>query len=275
MRALQRITIGLFILMVAAFAVSRYLKYLSTDETLPTISADSEVIYASVAATDGELSAGLLAYDAADGDITDSIVVERTSKFLTKVECKITYAVSDRNNHVAKYSRRLVYTDYESPEIFITTNLQFSVGSSVPILNYISATDVLDGSISNKAKVIDSNITPSVVGMYSVTVQASNSKGDVSYLTFPVEIVSSVSLVPHISLTAYTAYIKVGEELEPKDFIKYVVDADKLNYLDSSKIEIQSELDNKTAGTYIITYTISDKYMRKGTARLVVVVEEP
>lgn len=274
MRAIQRITIAVFIIMVASFAVSRYLSHLISDDTVPVISSDSDVVYVSVTASDNELMAGVSVWDDAEGDLTDRLMVEHISHFLSKGECKITYAVSDSKDHVSKYERRLIYTDYESPKIYLSANMQFSAGSNIPILSFIDAYDVLDGDISGKVKVVSTNHSSTLMGLYTVTVQVSNSKGDVSYLTFPLEVISSAALVPRINLSQYTVYINVGDKFDPKAYIRSAYETDRKIDMDTNNVVIQSDVDCNTAGTYIVTYSINDNMNREGVSRLVVVVTE-
>ena len=46
------------------------------------------------------------------------VIVESVSRFTDKGVCKVTYAVCDSDNHIAKATRKIIYTDYVSPTFF-------------------------------------------------------------------------------------------------------------------------------------------------------------
>ncbi|MDO4544160.1 MAG: hypothetical protein Q4C01_06360 [Clostridia bacterium] len=271
MRLLQRITIVLFVLTVVAFGFFRYMNSRAEDVTVPVITADSDVISVSVTASEEELLSGLTAYDEKDGDLTFRIQIDRISKFISEGECNITYTVCDYNNNVAKYTRRLVYTDYTEPIFNITTNLTFSVGSSTPLVSYITAYDVLDGDISDKVKIVSSNLSTAQEGVYMVTAQATNSRGDVVYLEFPVSVIASVAQVPTVRLTQYVVYLKAGEAFDERAYIRSVLDTTR-EELSLDTVTVQSDYDGRTAGSYTVIYSAINERGMIGSARLTLMV---
>ena len=104
-KLLQRLTLVLFVLVLAAFIAYTVAERLTTDTTMPYIAVDSEVIEISVKDKKEVLLSGVTAYDGKDGDISDRVLIESISKFIEPGVCSVTYAVADSDKHVAKYTR--------------------------------------------------------------------------------------------------------------------------------------------------------------------------
>ena len=56
-------------------------------------------------------------------------MIESVSTFLEKGRRLVSYAAFDRDGHVAKASRQLIYTDYHSPKISCAKPFSFPVGT--------------------------------------------------------------------------------------------------------------------------------------------------
>lgn len=79
--------------------------YLGTDRQAPKLEFQaSEFVYHEGIETDSLLQ-GITAYDSADGDITDRIVIEKTMENRDENSIVVYYAVVDRSGNVAKASR--------------------------------------------------------------------------------------------------------------------------------------------------------------------------
>ena len=155
-----------------------------TDQTIPKISMDQDEIQVSVKDPEKVWKKGITAYDEKDGDITDSLVIESVSTFLEKGRRLVSYAAFDRDGHVAKASRQLIYTDYHSPKISCAKPFSFPVGTQ-NILDSVYATDCIDGDISNKVEITgDSVFFLNIAGEYEIWLQVTNSCGDM--VTVPV-----------------------------------------------------------------------------------------
>ena len=117
MKKLRWFAITLFLLSVVLYALDQNQIRRKTDQTIPKISMDQDEIQVSVKDPEKVWKKGITAYDEKDGDITDSLVIESVSTFLEKGRRLVSYAAFDRDGHVAKASRQLIYTDYHSPKI--------------------------------------------------------------------------------------------------------------------------------------------------------------
>jgi hypothetical protein len=220
-----------------------------------------------------EFLKGLTAKDGKDGDLTQNIIIESISKFVERGVSNITYAVFDSDNHVTKYTRKVRYTDYYSPRFTFSKELRFNVGESFSLLDYIGAVDAIEGDISDRIKIISSNLNTSIEGAYEFTAQVTNSKGDVSYLTADIIIENNLTPAPVIVLTDYIKYIKKGESIENIDFIKSVTKSDGFTPIEKSIVTCDSNVDAGKAGIYKMVYRVEDDGSFFA-ATLVVIVEE-
>lgn len=107
----------------------------------PEISMDNSEISVSIHADEAELLSGVTAYDAKDGDVTDSLAVEHISNFIEKGRRKISIVAFDSDNNVTHAEREMVYNDYTSPVFSLDGPLRFSV----------NADDLTEGLIGDTA----------------------------------------------------------------------------------------------------------------------------
>lgn len=156
------------------------------------------------------------------------------------------------------------------------------------IISCIKATDCLDGDISSNVQLISKEPLNGVsTGEYRMDIHVSNSAGDAVVLPVTVELYdydsqnNSIGIV----LSDYLVYIKAGQKIDPKSYLKgisryektYSYDADYYSSeyppYDKDEIVIENNVDVNTAGVYEIKYSIRDNERIRGSVRLVVVVE--
>lgn len=178
MRYIRVITIALFVLTLGAYIVSSVIFNKNEDSVSPEIKANSGEIQVSVKDGKDSLLQGLTASDDKDGDLTDKIIIGKKSKFIEKGVCYVTYLVFDKHNNVGQYTRKVTYTDYTSPEFKIVKPLVYGIGEKVQVLDRITAVDCIEGDISDKIKIVSSNVDNTQVGTYKIGVEASNRFGD-------------------------------------------------------------------------------------------------
>lgn len=257
MKLLQRLTVAVFILVLAAYAGLNFYTYRYVDRTPPIITCGSDVVEVRVGAPDSELLRDVTAHDDVDGDISDQIMIKGVSQLITADTAKITYLVMDSSNNMTTASRTVRYTNYEKPRFELTTPLIYSLSSNIRLLDRLRASDRVDGDISHNIRVTTQNVDPSRSGVYSVTVQVSNSLGDVE--TLPLRLLLTDGLRPAVTLTKYVEYISAGASFAPERYIA--------SPADRSGVEISSNVDTSTPGVYEVSYTHST-----GTVYLAVVV---
>lgn len=255
MKFVKIFIIVFFIVSVTVFGSSLVKQFLSYDSTKPVIVSEAKEIEVPCDYTREEIMQGLSAYDETDGDITDKIKVGNTSRFIEKGICDVTYTVFDSSNQSASLTRRVKFTDYQSPSFKLSSPLVFEEETmgSLKILDYFSAYDMLDKEIQKGILQTESTVNYSTQGDYEITVEVSNSKGDTSTLTLPVHILDQGSVDCEIILSEYLVYLNIGDTFDPVSFLVNVIDQDG-NILDSSGLSISSNVDTNKAGVYEVCF---------------------
>lgn len=260
MKLLQRGTILLFILVLAAFVGVKFYVSRTVDSTPPVISYDSDVIEVPVGVSRSRLLQGVTASDNRDGDLTGEIMVKGITNLIGADTARVTYIVFDSSNNMSTASRTVRYTNYEKPRFSLKTPLVFPVGGTVSLLDRLTATDVIDGDISGKIRVTTQNVNTNAAGVYSVTVQVVNSLGDVESL--PLKVV--VGIMPYsnqeVALSDYIVYVEQGDSFDPARYL--------LTPIAPGELEIVDPVDTTQPGIYEVTYTV-----RNYTAYQTVVVK--
>lgn len=88
----------------------------------------------------------------------------------------------DSDAHVAHRTRTVRYTDYAPPKFALSRELRYSVGTAVQIRDRLTATDLIDGDVSERIKVTSSGLSAYAEGTYPVTFEVTNSLGDTRLL---------------------------------------------------------------------------------------------
>ncbi len=271
-KLLQRITLVLFVFMLVAFVVFTVIEKMKTDTTIPSITLETDTIEMSVKDKREVLLDGVTAYDEKDGDITDSVRVESVSKFIEPGVCTVTYAVMDSDKHVTKQTRTARYTDYTQPEFYMKRALVYAVDEALDIRAAVGARDCIDGDISDKVTIVTTDYIRNTAGVFTVSLQVSNSMGDTIYLDVTVHVEGNETMAPEIQLKKSLIYIKKGEEPLFEDYIGDVTVNGVL--MKDYGLMISTNFDSSQPGTYNVHYYISTDDGYEGHSILTVVVEE-
>lgn len=297
MRRTRIFTIALFVIAVAAFAVSQVMQMM-TDKSGPTISMDTDSITVSAEASEKELLEGVTAEDSTDGDVSQNLMIENMSNLMEGDTRTMTIVAFDSDGNVTKAQRSVTYNDYHAPQFTLDGPLQYALGAD-DILGNIGATDQLDGDLSASVKITDKYRIPSdTEGEYPLEFTVTNSAGDVARLTATVTMLSQseYNSSAKINLNQYIIYISKGQEIDPMSYVKEIEIGDTVytkqengsftapdtataagqtaKALPASSISVSGSVDNEKAGTYELTYTMEDTVGRTGSTRLIVVVTE-
>lgn len=274
MRFFQRTVVVLFVIVALLFVgLQVYEKYM-VDDVPPVIRCEEDVIRVSVEDGEEALLEGVTAEDDVDGDLTVSVMVKSVSPLIGADTAKVTYFVFDSSDNVATASRTVQYRDYERPRFALSEPLVYRVGSTVTLLDRLTAWDDIDGDISDNIRVTAQNLSVDYEGTYSVTVQVTNSLGDTAVLPLRVVMDSYGAVNRLVELTEYVVYLDEGDDFDPEDYVKRVWDYD-YTAVDISEIIIESNVDTAVPGNYEVSYTFSSSSVRSQdyTAWLAVVVE--
>lgn len=179
---------GILILaiMFAIFGKYYYSKQIETRLNPPIIEFEEDYKESvSVRCTKEDLLEFVTATDAEDGDLSNSVIIEQISNLIEGNRREIIYAVCDSDNNVTKIAKEIKYSDYTPPVIEpIDEESIISERKYVQVLSCFKATDVIDGDISNRIKIvsIDTSGSTETRGVFPVVLTVTNSCGDVSYL---------------------------------------------------------------------------------------------
>lgn len=118
---------------------------------------------------------GVTATDAEDGSITGKVTVkENTVKTDTPGTYKVTYEVTDNNNHTTTKTITVTVVEDEKP-VINANDKKVNIGSTFNELNGVTATDKEDGDITKNIKVIKNTVMTEELGTYEVTYQVTDS----------------------------------------------------------------------------------------------------
>lgn len=174
------------LLIFSLFGFYYYNKVVKVSMNPPIIEFDDnykETI--SVTSTEEDLLEYVTATDVEDGDVSDSVIIEQMSNLIEGDRREVVYAVCDSDNNVTKVTKEITYSDYTPPVIeAIDEEPTINERKYAAVRDCFRATDVIDGDISNKIKIvsIDTSKGTSTRGVFPVILTVTNSCGDVSYL---------------------------------------------------------------------------------------------
>ena len=299
MRRLRTLSITLFIASLILFGINYYRKSIYEDKTGPVFQMEDSIVQVSVKDDEKALLRGLVATDASDGDVTDSIIVESISPFTGTGRRIVSYAAFDSDNHVTHTKRELIYTDYRASQFHLNKPLSFAMNAT-NLLDGITVDDCIDGDLTKSVKLMsDADIDTSHVGEYSARLKVTNSAGGVSYLPVTIEIYdASVQYKrPQLKLTDNVVYIEKGDYFDEKEYLtsitingteysmtdetgtygaRYLPQDETDKTIRYDRVDFESNVDTDVSGYYEVTYSFEDTEENTGTghARLYVVVLE-
>lgn len=288
-KTFRTIITAFFLCVFVVFAVYRVRLFMTSDTKAPIITAESDVMEASVSVTDEELLAGMQAYDNVDGDVTDTLVVASKSKFIKKGTLRVNYAAFDKNNNVGVYTRELTYIDYESPKFRILRPLRLMAGDSRQnVVEYVRAEDCLSGDITSQIMYTlgDRRMVSDKASAQTLNLQVTNSAGDTALLQLEVsydDYDTYYTQAPHLS--DYLIYTKVGETPNYRGLLAGIwaggtVRSFAETNFEPSDVRINSKIvDINRPGMYTVYYMLdrtnpNGSRDTLGTAKLIVIVEE-
>ncbi len=276
MKLLRRVALAVLALALGAFVFAEARELVGRDNTMPVISVDGDSIDITCEYTDEQLLAGVSASDAKDGDLTSQILLGSFTRFIQPGVCDLSYVVFDSSGNMATASRRVRFTDYVRPRFSLSAPLVFAEGSTngMNVQGMFSASDVLDGDLTDWIAYGGSDVTYDNAGDYTITMEVTNSFGDTVSYAFPVHVYERGSQSVSIELTEPLVYVTQGSEFDPLAYVKSVTGAGGKSY-DPAQLKVSSNVDTSAPGIYEVNYQIggaeSGPY---GQMWLSVIVEE-
>lgn len=223
--------------------------YLDVENTQPSITAiDLEIEINSKF----DLLKGVSASDKEDGDLTRKMEYVDNIDITKPGTYQVTYTVEDESRFSVSKTVNVVVTGV--PEPIITANdIEVSQYTEYNAKQYATATDVVDGNITENIKIIEDTVNINVVGEYKVTYTVTNSYNKTVTKTIKVTVVENAKPV---------IIVEDKEILLNSDFdkMKGVIATDKEDGNITSNIVIESDnIDITKVGKYQITYKVTDK----------------
>ena len=269
-------------IVLALFVGYRTWKTYTTDVTPPVITYDNTVMEISVHDDQSMLLAGVTASDDCDGDVSNSLMIEKIGVINEDHAFVVTVAAFDTSGNVTKVRRNVRYVDYESPKFDLASPLLFLYGRDVNVTSCITANDLIDGDISQRIKftaLSDGAITAE--GVHDLMFRVTNSRGDTSELIIPIEVYPAGDYNATLLLSDYLVYIPTGESFDAKEYLQYYKYDDTSVFLGSAlppayRLTTRGVVDTSKPGVYPVSYTLSytvDKYTYTAYSKLIVIVE--
>ena len=275
---------------LAVFVGYRQYDAIKSDVGAPEISInDTQTLQISVQTPKAELLQGVTAVDRHDGDVSDKLVVESMHLMDADGLIEVGYAVADKSGNVAKATRMVQYTDYESPKFSLSAPLIYEVYEDFDIMRSVFAQDVVDGDIQHRIRATalgEESIMSQ--GVHEVHFQVSNSLGDISEIILPVEVIETGTYAADLTLTDYLVYLPQGAIFRPEEYLDEFIYRAKSTSLRNGLphnffIEVTGAVQTQTPGVYHIEYLVTRvvqhatnpelDQMYSGYSKLIVVVE--
>lgn len=269
MKIIQRTLIVLLVLLVVATIATSIYDAASGHQDAPTLHCPSEILEVSAKDPESVLLQGVTASDPQDGDLTDRIIIGGKSKLIDNNTAVVTFLVFDSDDNMGSCTRRIRYTDYHRPRLAVEKPLVFTPKEDITLLDRLSATDVVDGDLSDRIRASTLSATDNSE-VYLISVQVTNSIGDTAWVKLPVLVKETKPMAPDILLTSYLTYIDQGSTFDPWDYISSVTINGAPAVL--SAVSIDNPVDTSIANFYHVTYTYQSNG-HVGIAMLTVVVQ--
>ena len=268
MRRLHILTLICMVISTALLVVSTIYQKSVEDQTIPVIQCPEAPLTISMAdGGDAALLKDVTAWDEKDGDLTDQILLQGVDKHAGASTATVTYAVVDSDNHVATRTREIQYTDYQPPHFALEKELRYSVGSALRIKDRLTASDRIDGDLSDRIRVVSSSSNTYNEGTYPATFQVTNSLGDTAAITLDIVFRSYEAGEPRIQLSEYLIYQKAGEAFDPLAYLESVSGGEAEN------VEVRLPENGLSEGVNKVTYTCRGQNGSEGSTTLYVVIE--
>ena len=202
---------------------------------------------------------GALALDEEDGNITDSIVVGGdTVDVNTLGDYVITYTITDSDGNPIRVARTVTVEDLEGPVITPTGGSLVEVDQGGTYTEAgATATDNLDDAASVTAAIVigGATVDTATIGSYTVTYTASDAAGNETVATRTVGVLDATPPVIALIGNAETA---ISQWSTYWDAGATATDDVDVSGVITAAIVVGGSVDANTAGTYILTYNVSD-----------------
>ena len=208
---------------------------------------------------------GFTATDNHDGDLTAK--VQRTDNGHT-----VTYTVTDTSGNTTTVTRTIVYKDPEAPVITLkgSASMSMEVGAAFTEPGY-TASDNVDGDLTAKVKV-SGTVNTAKAGTYVLTYTVTDAYGNTATAKRTVTVKKPADTVkPVITLKGNASMsLTVGATFTEPGYTA----SDNVDGNLTSKVKVSGTVNTAKAGTYSVSYTVTDAAGNKTVVYRKVVVSD-
>lgn len=276
MKYIKPVAITIFIITAIIFLVNWVQYKNSIDSNGAVFHMEEKLLKVPVKAENSDYLKGVKAIDKKDGDLTGQVIIESISKFVDKDKhiCNITYAVEDSEKNITKATRQIQYVDYHKPKFYLKKPLCLGTGEDEKAIDIIGATDVFDGDISNKVKILSASFSTLSSGDSTVLAQATNSRGDTVKMKAHVIIKEENTKAPKIVLKNNLVYLHKGDKFREMNQVAYVESPAGKKFSTRGVKVSSSNVNMDKAGCYNVIYTMNENRTNESITNLTVIVED-
>ncbi len=193
---------------------------------------------------------GVTAYDILDGDVTSKIVVKSNKVDTNKVGVyDVTYTVTDSENNTA--TKTIKVTVLSSKPTISAENKTIDGGKAFNALEGVTAYDTTDGDITSKIVVKSNKVDINNAGIYDVTYSVTDSDKNTTEKTIKVTVTFGKPII-----SASNRDVSINSKFNPLEGVTAVDYAGK-DITSSVKVK-ENTVDTSKAGTYKVTYSVTD-----------------
>lgn len=209
------------------------------------------------------------ASDNVDGDVTPFIESNQkldTSKLGSQT---LQLTVADNAGNATTQAFEFYVSDTTAPVIKNRKGNKVTVdyGSKFDYRDYVNITDNYDTKVTSVK--VDGDVDTKKIGTTTLTITAKDSSGNESKGTLDVEVKDTSA--PKINLTKSSVTLSVGDSFSAEKYLSSAIDNKDGNI--TSKVKISGSVNTSSAGSYSVTYSVSDEAGNKTTETLKVKVE--
>ncbi|EUJ42492.1 immunoglobulin-like domain-containing protein [Listeria riparia] len=233
-----------------------------TSNELPVITGEAQTVVQPNTTFDPMLT--MAATDKEDGDLTTRIVVVSNPVDTSKSGAyDVTYEVTDSDGNKGTFTRHVIVE--EAPVITGEATTKLNPNSGFDPMSTMQATDKEDGNLTDKLVIVSNNVDTSQPGNYEIVYEVTDSDGNTS--TFQRAV--TVTEIPVITIED-NVQVNRGTAFNP---LAYVKANDKEDGDLTSQVKVISNtVDINKAGTYQVTYEVTDSDGNKATKTMQVKV---
>ena len=204
---------------------------------------------------------GVTADDYQDGDLTTGIKVAGGVDTSKPGDYELTYTVTDKNGTVTTLKRTVTVFATASTLDVSKVPTELKVGDQFnPNANVTAVSPYGDVIVA-----VDGSVDTSKPGSYELTYTATDRFGKKTVKQVTINVVADK---PTLDLSKVPTKLKVGDHFDPKASVTAISP-----YGDVT-VDVKGSVDTSKPGSYVLTYTVTDKFGQTTSQSLTVTVSE-